>query len=142
MAPRIFIGFFAIILLTFCSCNEETPDAIIPFAYVNEDINLNNIQYLNLKNTGGFVYFNAGYKGLIIYNEGNGDYRVFERACTFDPKSDCAPVTVDPSGLFMKHECCKSTFDFDGNPTGGPANARLLQYYSVVDGIYLKIRNE
>jgi len=142
MVIRTLTGLFAIILLTFSSCGNETPDTIIPFAFVNEDINLNLIQYLSLKNNGGFVYFDAGYRGLIIYNAGNGVYRVFERACTFDPKSDCTPVTVDPSGLFMKHECCKSTFDFDGNPTGAPANTSLLQYYSVVDGIYLKIRND
>lgn len=135
-------GYLVLFTLLFSSCNQETPDAIVPYAYVNEDINLNNIQYLSLKNIGGFVYYDAGYKGLIIYHEGSGVYRVFERACSFDPLSDCAPVTVDASGLFLNHECCKSTFDFHGNPSGGPANARLVQYYSVVDGIYLKIRNE
>jgi len=142
MAIRILTGYFVLFLLTLSSCGVETPDAIIPYSYVNEDINLTNIEYLSLKNNGGYVYFNAGYKGLIIYHEGGGVYRVFERACTYDPESACAPVAVDASGLFMKHECCKSTFDFYGNPTGAPANNRLLQYYSVVDGIYLKIRNE
>ena len=126
----------------FSSCGDETPDAIIPFAFVNEDINLNLIQYQSLKNNGGFVYYDAGYKGLIIYHEGNGIYRVFERACSYDPTSSCSPVTVDASGLFMKHDCCKSSFGFDGNPSGGPATVQLLQYYAIVDGIYLKIRNE
>ena len=117
-------------------------DEPIPFTLVNEDLNLTNLQYLNLTNTGGYVYFNtAGFAGLIIYNEGNGYYRAFERACTFDPRSDCEPVIVDPSGLFMKHTCCKSNFNFNGEPTGGPASLRLLEYRTFVEGSYLKIIN-
>lgn len=134
---------FGIFLLAFgTACDPEIPEAVIPFTFVNEDINLTNIQYLNLKNQGGYIYYNAGFKGLIIYHESNDVYKVFERACTFDPKSDCTALEVDGSGLFIKHECCKSNFDFYGNPTGGPANIRLVQYYALVDGIYLKIRND
>ena len=119
------------------------PDQVIPYTIVNEDILLTNLQYLNLSNMGGYVYLNeAGYRGLIIYHEGNDVYRVFERACSYDPRSDCGPVEVDQSTLFMKHTCCSSTFDFHGNPTGGPASVDLLQYSAYVDGNYLKIRNE
>ena len=118
------------------------PDQVIPYAIVNEDILLTNLQYINLSNIGGYVYLNeAGYRGLIIYHEGNSVYRVFERACSLDPRSDCTPVEVDESTLFMKHTCCSSTFDFYGNPTGGPASVRLLQYDTYLDGNYLKIRN-
>lgn len=117
------------------------PDEVIPYTLVSEDINVKYIQNINLTNIGGYIYYDAGYRGLIIYHEGNGVYRAFERACTFDPRSSCDPVVVDESGLFMKHECCKSTFDFNGNPSGGPASLRLLQYAVYVYGDYLKIRN-
>ena len=118
------------------------PDEIIPFTFVNEDINLTNLQYINLQSIGGYVYYDAGYKGIIIYHEGGGVYKAFERACSFDPRSSCDPVVVDESSLFIKHECCNSSFNFDGNPTGGPASLNLLQYAVYVDGNYLKIRNE
>ncbi len=130
-------------VFTFSSCEKVTPDAIIPFAFVNQDINLNLIQYQNLRNIGGYIFIpsgdNSGYRGIIVYHEGNGIYRAFESACTYDP--DCDHVVVDDSSLFMRHECCSSTFNFNGNPTGGPASLDLLQYDTFVDGIYLKIRN-
>ncbi len=135
-----FIFFFA--LIGFSSCEKEDVNAIIPYTIVNEDINVTNIQYLNLRNQGGFVYYNAGYRGLIIYNEGSGVYRVFDRACTFDPNSACEPLAVDASGLFIKHECCKSTYNFNGNPTGGPASRNLLEYRTFLDGVFLKIIND
>ena len=140
-----FILLFLMVFYTLTSCDQQPLDGIIPFSFVNQDINLNLIQYQELSNIGGYIYINeatnAGYKGLIVYHEGNEVYRVFERACTFDPNSDCTPIVVDESDLFMIHECCQSTFNFNGNPTGGPASLRLLEYSTFVDGFYLKIRN-
>ena len=128
--------------LLFClACEEQVPEQTIPFAIINEDLNLDHVQNVDLKNPGGFVYHSAGYKGLIIYHASDGNFRVFERACTHDPRSDCPGIVVDDSRLFMIHECCKSTFNFEGDVTSGPAQRRLLEYQSIVDGIYLKIRN-
>ena len=140
MYKRILI-FLVFLMAGLSSCDNEYPAERIPYVFVEEDINLNNLQYANLKNPGGYIYYNAGYKGLIIYHEGNGVYKAFERACTFDPNADCEAVEMDDSGLFMIHKCCSSTFNFNGNPTGGPASLDLLQYRTYVDGIYLKIRN-
>jgi hypothetical protein len=116
-------------------------DETIPFTLVNGEINLTYLQYIDLKNTGGYIYYDAGYRGMIVYNEGNGVYRAFERACPYDPRSSCDPLIVDPSGLFIKHECCNSSFNFNGNPMGGPASLDLLEYQTYVDGNYLKITN-
>lgn len=139
----IFFALFSI--FSFSSCNEDIQDEIIPIAFVNQDLNLNLIQYQDLRNLGGYIYIapgeSAGYKGIIVYHEGNGIYRAFERACTYDPHADCDPIIVDDSDLFMIHKCCNSSFSFDGNPTGGPATLDLLQYRTYVDGIYLKIIN-
>lgn len=130
------------LFLLISSCEKQIPDQIIPFTFVNEDINLTNLQYLSLQNIGGYVYYQAGYRGIIIYHEGNGVYRAFERACSFDPRSSCEPVTVDESSLFLTHECCNSSFNFNGNPMSGPASVDLLKYAVFIDGTYLKIRNE
>lgn len=121
------------------------PHAVIPYAAVSQEINLDLIQYQDLRRPGGYIYIApgdfSGYKGLIIYHDSDGTYRAFERACSFDPQADCDPVTVDDSGIFLEHTCCKSTFDFNGIPSGGPASLRLLQYSTYVDGVYLKIEN-
>lgn len=142
---RRYIALFTGLVFTFISCSRDTANEVVPFAWANLDINLNNIQYQNLQNIGGYVIFdggvNQGFKGIIVYHEGNGVYRAFERACTFDPYADCDPIEVDDSGLFMIHKCCNSTFDFHGHPIGGPATIDLVQYATFVDGIYLKIRN-
>ena len=142
---RIIAFIILISSLWFSSCNEDVPEHRIPFAFVNQDINLNLIQYQDLKNIGGYVYIqdgtNAGFKGLIVYHEGNGLYKAFERACTFDPYAECDPIVVDDSGLFLIHGCCSSSFNFDGNPMSGPASLNLVRYSTFVDGIYLKIRN-
>ena len=116
-------------------------DQSIPYALVNEEINLTYLQNIDLMSAGGYIYYDAGYRGLIIYNEGNGVYRAFERACPYDPRSDCDPLVVDESGLFIKHECCNSSFNFNGNPMGGPASLDLLEYQIFVDGNYLKVTN-
>jgi len=141
---RLFI-FILLSVYTLSSCNEEPINNLIPFSFVNQDLNLNLIQYQDLKNLGGYIYIskgpNAGYKGIIVYHEGNGIYRAFERACTYDPQTACDPISIDDSGLFMIHKCCNSSFNFNGNPIGGPASLNLLQYGTFVDGIYLKIRN-
>jgi hypothetical protein len=142
---KLFVFAF-LILVFFSSCEKEPIDEVIPFTFVNIDINLDLIQYQSLRNPGGYVYLDqaeasSGYRGIIVYHEGSGSYRAFERACTFDPHGDCDPVTIDDSGLFMIHNCCKSTFNFNGNPTGGPASLDLLEYDTYLDGIYLKIRN-
>lgn len=127
--------------ILFSSCEREMGDETIPFTLVNGEINLTYLQYIDLKNTGGYIYYDAGYRGMIVYNEGNGVYRAFERACPYDPRSSCDPLIVDPSGLFIKHECCNSSFNFNGNPMGGPASLDLLEYQTYVDGNYLKITN-
>ena len=140
MRRYIYLFFFLFNFIS--SCDNNYPEERIPYVYVEVDINLNNLQYQDLRNPGGYVYYDAGYKGLIIYHEGNGIYRAFDRACTYDPNAaNCDPIVIDDSGLFMIHKCCKSTFSFNGNPTGGPASLNLVEYRTYVDGIYLKIRN-
>ena len=133
-----------LVVFLFTGCNEKPIEPLIPYSFVNQDINLNLIQYQDLRNIGGYIYINdgpgSGYKGIIVYHEGGGIFRAFERACTFDP--DCDPISVDDSELFLIHDkCCNSSFNFNGNPIGGPASLNLLQYATIVDGIYLKIRN-
>ncbi len=133
--------FLSFVLALITGCGDEQNPSKIPYVLVDEDINLKNLLYQDLEKDGGYIYFNAGYKGLIIYNNG-GTFKAFERACTYDPASDCVPLEVDDSGLFIIHTCCGSNFDFNGNPLGGPATFPLLQYSTYINGDYLLIRSE
>lgn len=134
----VFLGF----LTCFSSCSDTGPGAVIPFAFVNEDINLDEIQNQALRQPGGFIYVEGGFRGIILYHDGFGNYSAFERACTYDPLAECDPIAVDSSGLFMMHQCCQSAFLFDGNPNSGPAPYPLKRYPIYREGNFLLIRNQ
>jgi hypothetical protein len=136
--PIFLIG---ISILVFFACESSEPEDQIPFALVNETINLTNQQYLNLQFNGGHVNIDGGVRGIIIYRVSETEYRAFERNCSFEPLNTCARVEVDGSNLFMIDACCSSSFDFNGFPTGGPANLPLRQYQTLLQGNFLTITN-
>lgn len=123
-------------------CESDNVRADIPFVYVYEEVNLNSILNKDLWRAGGHITLDAGYKGIIIVNEGGETFHAFERACTFDTEEDCSIVEMDESELFLIDHCCNSSFDFGGNPMGGPANIPLLEYKTYRDGDFLKVVNE
>lgn len=130
------------LLLIFTGCEKEGPHSVIPLVPVDFSINLTLQEYMPLSNIGGYVYENReGYKGIIIYRESSDRYVAIERACSYQPRTACEIVKVDDSGFFLVDECCGSTFDFRGNPTGNPANQPLLLYSTVLNGNFLTIRN-
>jgi Rieske Fe-S protein len=135
----IYVVFFnAMILL---SCSDQVIEDGIPQVIVNETINLKNYQYQPLAFIGGYVYLNAGVRGIIIYRQSVDEYIAIERNCTFQPLDPCAIVSVDQSTLFLIDTCCTSTFDFNGFPTGGPATLPLRQYNTFLNQNYLTISN-
>ncbi|MDB5262318.1 MAG: hypothetical protein JWQ14_1599 [Adhaeribacter sp.] len=127
------------LLLLGCEDNAEAP--IIPNVLINEQINLTNIQYNKLRQDNGYVYLNAGARGIILIRENASRYRAIERNCTYHPEDPCGIVTVDASNLFLKDPCCGSQFDFSGQVTGGPASYPLRQYATTLQGNFLYITN-
>ncbi|MCC5928338.1 MAG: hypothetical protein JJU28_03740 [Cyclobacteriaceae bacterium] len=133
--PFILLAFVGLSLV---SCEKETFISPIPPTFVQEQINLNDLRYRSLRNIRGFIYYpEAGFKGLIVFRESNTVYRVFDRACPFDPLVDKAIVEVDSSTLFMLDRHCGSQFDFNGQPIGGPAQAPMREYRSFLEGNFL-----
>jgi len=124
------------------SCSDPVIEDGIPLVIVNETINLKNYQYQPLEFIGGFVYLNAGVRGIIIYRQSVDEYIAIERNCTFLALDPCADVSVDQSTLFLIDSCCSSTFDFNGFPTGGPATLPLRQYNTLLNQNYLTISND
>lgn len=143
MNIRNIVVFFSMLSLAlFSHCGETENRTEIPYAIVNESINLNNFDYQPLQFIGGFANIDAGVRGIILYRESQNVYRAFERNCPFQPFDACADVSVDPSSsLFMVDSCCTSTFDFRGFPTGGPASQSMLEYNVTLAGNFLEIRN-
>ena len=129
-------------LVLFISCRKDkNQENVIPNVNVDFEINLNNPDYLDLSLDGGYVYVNGGYNGILIYRENASVYKAFERACTYQPNSDCATIQMDVSQLFLTDTCCKSQFDFNGSVISGVAPNNLKQYQSQLNDNYLRVTN-
>ena len=136
------------------NCNKDSSTGYygIPDVYVNKNINLDLPSYSALVNIGGYVVIgNVGYKGIIMYHNANDEYIAIERACTYQSTDDCAVVTVDNSGTFLRcgHyeasdwiSCCDSKFTMDGNSIlNGPAKYPLKHYQVFRSGNTLTVTN-
>ncbi|MBX2944685.1 MAG: hypothetical protein KF725_02530 [Cyclobacteriaceae bacterium] len=126
----------------FTSCSPDLFDDPIPIVFFQPvEINLALPQYINL-NTVGYVYVNAGVRGIILHKKNFNTYLAFERNCSYQPNQACATVDVHTSNLFLQDVCCGSTFNWDGNPTGGIAWRPLRQYQTILNGNLLTITDE
>lgn len=123
------------------ACGDNVDGPLIPNVLVNEQINLTNIQYTALRRDNGYVYLTSGVKGIILLHRTADTYLAFERNCPYQPYDACATVSVDPSGFFMKDDCCQSVFNLNGYVTGGPARYPLKQYATSLSGNLLSITN-
>jgi Rieske Fe-S protein len=130
--------FWGLLLL---ACGKDTPAPVLPYVVVNEQINLTNIQYNNLRQDNGFVYLNAGVRGIIVIRRGPNRYVALERTCTYQPGNACAKVEADASGMFLIDPCCQSQFDLSGQVLSPPANYPLRQYATAISGNFLYITN-
>lgn len=112
----------------------------IPYAYVEIDINLNDIEFDDLRLDGGYAYILGGVRGIIIYRVSEQEYRTFERNSPVNATAACSIIDVDASGLFLVDPCHNVYFDFDGQPISGNS-LPLLQYAAILDLNWLYIRN-
>jgi hypothetical protein len=134
-------GIVTVVGLGSCGSNSSAEPAI-PSAIVNENLNLTNQQYATLRFDRGFVYLpGKGVRGIIVVRQSAQQYSAFEQNCPYRPYDQCATVEMDPSGLFMTDKCCGSTFDLQGQITGGPASRPLRQYLTILNGNFLTITN-
>ncbi len=132
------LSYLVIFLIFSCGSYVETP---LPYVPVNIRINLNDLRHQNLWRDGGFLYFQGGLRGVIVYRKNASMYYAFERNCTFEPSNSCAQVWVDNSGFFMLDSCCGSQFDFEGNVLSGVAILPLQRYETTLVGNELFVRN-
>ncbi|MFP4503361.1 MAG: hypothetical protein ACLFOZ_01540 [Cyclobacteriaceae bacterium] len=129
-----------LLLLGLGSCEEDWVSPI-PYVLVDTTVNLSNQKYLPLRLDGGHVDILGGYRGILIYRVNANEYRAFERASPHRTDEPCAYIYVDPSGLFLREGCDNSTYDFEGNPSGGVSQWPLQRYQTALDGNLLRIYN-
>ncbi|GAB2962791.1 hypothetical protein GCM10027048_34350 [Hymenobacter coalescens] len=128
-------------LLGGCGSSGTSVEPAIPTAVVNEVINLSTQQATPLRFDRGYVYLNAGVRGIVVVRQNAQSYLAFERNCPYQPYNTCAKVSMDPSGFFLADSCCNSRFDLRGQLTSGPAPRPLRQYTTAISNNLLYITN-
>lgn len=135
---------FAIIILTmpfFSNCAKENPNNVVPNVYVDVILNINEPSSFNLQPIGGWMYYNGGSNGLIIYHANAEEFKCFDRQSTYNV-SDWCQVSIDSTGFVLADTCSGSQFSiFDGSVLRAPATIPLKQYYTTFDGTFITIRN-
>lgn len=128
-----------ITLSTLIGCNKNTD--LIPNVFVDFKIPASEVG-----GVGQAIYTNNTYgaKGIIIYHQNTNEYIAFDRACSYQPSSECALVEISNllSPTHLIDSCCNSMFFLeDGTPFNGPAALPLKQYQTSFDGIYIRVHN-
>lgn len=134
-----FVG--GLFILSLFGCERQQVTDPVPYIFVQKLMDLNNTSYQALRFDRGFVYETGGVRGLIIYRRAVNSFIAFDRVCTHHPSNSCGVVEVEPTGFFMRCPCCRSVFDFEGNPINGPANFPLVRYRTSLSGSLLSINN-
>lgn len=129
----------SLLFLVFTGCKDTGINPYIPDVPVNIQINVSSLQYPELRQDGGYVYLEGGYKGILLVRQNANLYTAFERACPYDPTAPCSQVQVDQSNLFIVDTCCGSQFSLQGTVMAGPAAYGLKQYQTTMSGSILYI---
>ena len=129
------------LIFLFSGCRKKE-NGIVPYAYVNVIFYANDPQLVQLNAVGNYIYYPAGYKGIIIYRRSINEFVAYERACTYDAEISCDGVTVMSDNFTLRDSCCGSKFMiYDGSISQGPATHALVQYATFYDGTILRITN-
>lgn len=142
---------FIVLLVTFaCSKkNQNINEDPIPYVQVNSSINLA-LQGSFTMIPGSFFYDVGGYRGLVIIHDFEGNIRVFDRACSYQPQNECSVLEIDSNTIQMRcgnyengsfKSCCESKFNLFGFPVTQPAIYPLREYRTSRSGNILNVFN-
>lgn len=131
-----------IVLFFLTSCIKDNSSSI-PYVPVNLIIYVSDPSFINLNPIGGWIYYNGGSRGLIIFRKSPDEFAVYDRHCTYQPEKPCGRTVVDSTNSFLAVDtCCSSRFLLiDGSVNRGPATLPLKRYNSNFDGNRLSIYN-
>jgi hypothetical protein len=147
----LFVLIFLFSMILNNSCVKENPvDKLIPYVKIDLLINPHSLKYTNGENgngelfvSGNWAYENGGFRGIIIYNAGFSNYKVYERTSPYNyPNDSKCKISVDESNFYAVDPCSKTKYNLlSGNPDFGPGSLSLKQYGAKFDGTYLRIFN-
>jgi len=121
------------------SCEKNTNN--FPQANVNLNLFINNPEFFNLNNPGGWMYLNGGVGGILLYRANFEEFIAYDRASPFSPNIDCQ-VEVSEDNIIINDPCSESLFLItDGSVIQGPATQALMSYNTYFDGQNLTIFN-
>lgn len=130
------------LLAVACQKAQQTNNNNVPYTPVNLTIYPNDPLNFKIQTPGGWMYFNGGVNGLIVYRKTPTDFVVIERTSTYDPNNFDARVKVQSDNFTCKDTISGSKWQIvDGAVTAGPATIALKLYTNTYDGNALKIYN-
>ncbi|MFZ5552328.1 MAG: hypothetical protein ACOZCO_04375 [Bacteroidota bacterium] len=120
--------------VVFFSCKNDNPDQV-PNVLVDIQVNINNPGYINLQAPGGWMYFEGGSKGIIVYRRSADEFVAMDRHCTYQTSNGCQVRVDTSSNVIAIDDCCGSRFIItDGSVSQGPAVMNLKLYQTYYDG--------
>jgi hypothetical protein len=141
----VFIIF--IFLLVFAACKKKKNTTNVsehPVPYVPVDLTIYPNDPLNFKiqAIGGWMYFNGGINGLVVYRKSQQEFVVLERTSSYLPDNPYAKVKVMNDNFTLRDTISDSRWQMvDGLVSQGPAQWSLRIYGSTYDGNALRIKN-
>ncbi len=130
---------YFLIICILLSCENENYN--FPQVDVNLFLYINNPEFFDVENPGGWMYLNGGVGGILLYRKNYEEFIAYDRASTFNPVSKCQ-VSVQNDNITMMDPCSDSEFLItDGSVIEGPANQPLKRYNTIYNGNNLSIFN-
>ena len=110
-----------------CSDNENSnKNPYIPNRTFSVELNLNLPLYINLKSPGNGIYYSdAGIKGIIVFNTGNG-YNAYDAACPNQEISSCSTMTI--KGINALCACDSKEYNLFTGQGDGTVTYPMKQY--------------
>jgi hypothetical protein len=133
------ISIFIFTLFIFSSCKDNNT---VQGTYVDTYIYLSEPSAVQLNAVGGWIYYQGGSKGLIVYRKSTTEFAAYDRQCTYDPTAACALLQVNSSGVTVVDSCCGSEFSLIyGGVTKGPASQSMIQYRTTYEANSVHVFN-
>ena len=141
---------FLLLPIGFFGCKEPLVHPNPPNAVYNLSINLNDLQYYDLRFVSGYMYLTpedfTTSRGLIVYRLYETEFRVYDRlppnkpnACC-DSEGECTRLVVDFP--FVVDNCNDIKYNIiNGDLFQGDGIYPLFQYHTSFDGVTLRIFN-
>lgn len=122
--------------------NQNAANNPVPSVPVSINVYPNDPLNFKIQTIGGWIYYNGGINGIIIYRKSQQDFVVIERTSSYLPNNSGAKVKVQSDNFTLKDTVSGSTWQIvDGGIIKGPATWPLRLYGNSYDGNLLRIVN-